>query len=152
MGTSIRSLAAAGAAIMLMAACGGGAGGASSVDLAKVKAAAEQIYPAGGFSCAHGAQTFASCPFTSRLRSRLQSVDIHADLVCRCQNSYTTATIVAANVGGKGVAHATLSFGSGTTSLDWVFVQQGGAYLADDQYCTTGGPTTSLYTYIAPCP
>lgn len=150
---SFRLIAAAGAAIMLTTACGGSAsGGAPAVDLAKVRAAADQIYPAGGFSCAHAAQAFANCPFTSRLKTRLQSLNIHADLVCRCQNSYNAATIVAANVGGQGVAHTTLSFGSGTTGLDWVFVQQGGSYLADDQYCTTGGSSTSIYTYMAPCP
>jgi hypothetical protein len=125
-------------------------------DLSQVAAVANRIFPATPTrDCFTGGLD--SCPFTPRLKARMQAIISGssgggADPVCRCQNTYTSATVTAELVSGQAVAHVVLGFGpSSTVRMDWVFVQSGGAWLADDSYCTTQGSATSIYTAMRPC-
>jgi len=124
--------------------------------LSQVAVVANRIFPA-----TPPRDCFASgldaCPFTPRLKARMQAIISGfsgggADPVCRCQNTYTSATVTTELVSGQAVAHVVLGFGpSSTVRMDWVFVQSGGAWLADDSYCTALGSGTSIYVAMRPC-
>jgi hypothetical protein len=131
-------------------------------DLVQVEAAAYQIFPRGpSRDCFNG--TFDGCPFTPRLTSRMQAIfsgfnGPGADPVCRCQNSYMSSSVATEVVSGRPVAHVVLTFGAPPPlKMDWMFVQLGGKWIADDSSCTAQGSSTSIYANIpsgegpAPC-
>jgi hypothetical protein len=123
-----------------------------TADLAQVQAVASRIFPKGpAQDCFNGGVD--GCPFTPRLKARMQVVltSVRADPVCRCQNGYQSSAITAEVVDGQPVAHVVLTFGTSSVKMDWVFARSGGAWLADDAYCTAQGPSTSIYTGAAPC-
>ncbi|HYW27981.1 MAG TPA: hypothetical protein VE953_27665, partial [Terriglobales bacterium] len=126
-----------------------------TVDLAQVTAAANRIFPPGP-SADCFPRGLDGCPFTSRLKTRLQAIVGGAtggggDPVCRCQNSYSSVSISSEVVSGQPVAHVVMSFGASAVKMDWVFLQSSGAWLADDSYCTSRGPSTSIYTQPGTC-
>jgi hypothetical protein len=157
------------AVALLLAACGGEptsnattapTSAAPTVDLSQIFPVADRIFPPprGGQPSAdcfvHGLD---SCPFTPRLKARVQAIAGVAtggggDPVCRCQNTYTGTSVTPELVSGQPIAHVVLSFGRSAVRMDWVFVQSGGAWLADDSYCTTLGRSTSIYAQTGPCP
>lgn len=156
---------------LLVAACGGeptsAAGAATAApsavpatpapspttDLRQVQAVASAIFPAGPASdCFLGGLD--KCPFTPRLRARMQAVlaTSRADPVCRCQNGYQSVAITVEML-IQPVAHVVLTFGQpSTVKMDWAFLQSGTTWLADDSYCTVQGPRTSIYMGAVPCP
>jgi hypothetical protein len=175
LGTTLSTRSAAimvAALALLLSACGGGptsnatsaatsAAAATpasnpTANLSQVAAVANRIFPATPpRDCLAGGLDV--CPFTPRLKARMQAIISGfsgggADPVCRCQNTYTSATVTTELVSGQAVAHVVLGFGpSSTVKMDWVFVQSGGAWLADDSYCTAQGSATSIYTAMRPC-
>jgi hypothetical protein len=127
-----------------------------TADLTRVAAVASRIFPAGpARDCSAGG--FDACPFTARLKTRMQAIagattGGGADPVCRCQNSYTSVAVTTALVSGQPVAHVDLGFGpQASVKMDWLFVEASGAWLADDSYCTAQGPSTSIYGAMRPC-
>jgi hypothetical protein len=127
----------------------------ATVDLAQVTAVANRIFPPGP-SADCFPRGLDGCPFTPRLKTRLQAIVGGAtggggDPVCRCQNTYPSVSISSEVVSGQPVAHVVMSFGGSAVKMDWVFLQSGGAWLADDSYCTTRGPGTSIYAQPGPC-
>jgi hypothetical protein len=169
LGMKLWTRAAAAAVVLLaLSACGGGATSAATAaraatrasspaaNLSQVTAVANRIFSATPPRDCFGGGLDA-CPFTPRLKARMQAIVSGfsgggADPVCRCQNSYTSAAVTTELVSGQAVAHVVLGIGpSSTVKMDWVFVQSGGAWLADDSYCTAQGSATSIYTAMRPC-
>jgi hypothetical protein len=173
------SVGVVGALSLLLSACGTGGSGARTPtptraaasptangapvpgptpDLAQVQAVTYWIFPPGGpgTACYSGA-TFDRCPFTDRMKARLQEVArsaaAGADPVCRCQTAYRSAAVRAETIAGRPVAHVVLTSGpSSTARIDLTFVPAGGGWLADDSYCTALGPGSSIYAGSVPCP
>jgi hypothetical protein len=88
------------------------------------------------------------CPLTDRLKQRLTQAKI---TLCPCQNPASSLDVTATPTQTGGVAHVLLGFGARQIRLDLVIVQSGGQLLVDDEICTGGGPSTSIYVRTGGC-
>ena len=68
--------------------------------------------------------------------------------LCRCQNTWQSATFRAEpEAGGQGVTYdvqVVLDFGGDSEKFTVVVFGVESGFLADDIYCTNGGPSTSI--------
>jgi hypothetical protein len=87
------------------------------------------------------------CPVTDRLKTRLMQANL---TLCRCQNPALSFDATAAPTQTGGVAHVILG-DQLPVKMDLVIVQTAGKLLVDDEICTGGGPSTSIYVTDAPC-
>lgn len=97
-----------------------------------------------------GSDVFASCQFTSRLSTQLQteaaSIVSAPDPLGGGQDpEWATETFAAVPSTSGGVIHVSLGFGPGTSpeNLDLVVVLMGSQLLVDDIYCTGSDPSSA---------
>jgi hypothetical protein len=112
------------------------------------------LYPPSGGVCGANGK-YDSCPVTDGLAQRLDSNPIaHAEPLCRCQNTYRSATITteALPPGNPGaIAHVVLDFGGSTEKLDVTVIRSDGGWFASDTSCTGQDQgTTSIYAATPP--
>jgi hypothetical protein len=88
------------------------------------------------------------CPFTDRLKTRLAAARI---TLCPCQNPASSLDVTATPTQTGGIAHLVLGYGSAPIKLDLVIVNAGGKLLVDDELCTGGGASTSIYVRTGGC-
>jgi hypothetical protein len=91
-----------------------------------------------------------ACPITPHLRQRLATVQMHADPICRCQNTPSSIPIHPAVVSEKG-ATVTVTFPfQPPYEVQFTVVKQGGGWLVDNASC--GTPAKDIYQDpIGPC-
>jgi hypothetical protein len=87
------------------------------------------------------------CPVTDRLKTRLMQANL---TLCRCQNPALSFDATAAPTQTGGVAHVILG-DQLPVKMDLLIVQTAGKLLVDDEICTGGAPSTSIYVTAAPC-
>jgi len=113
------------------------------------------LYPPSGGVCGANGK-YDTCPVTDGLAQRLDSNPLgHAEPLCRCQNTYQSATITTEPLppGNPGaIAHVVLDFGGGTTvQLDVTVIRAPGGWFASDTSCTGQDPqVTSIYAATPP--
>ena len=112
------------------------------------------LYPPSGSACAVSGK-YDSCPVSDGLAVRLDSNPLqHAEPLCRCQNTYQSATITteALPQGNPGaIAHVVLDFGGSTVKLDVTVLRTTGGWFASDTSCTGQDPqVTSIYAATPP--
>lgn len=88
------------------------------------------------------------CPYTDRLKARLAAAKL---TLCRCQNPAASLDVTATPTQTGGVAHVVLGYGFQPLKMDLVMVNTGGNLLVDDELCTGGGASTSIYVSSGPC-
>jgi hypothetical protein len=88
-----------------------------------------------------------NCPVTERLKTRLMQAHL---TLCRCQNPALSFDVTAAPTQTGGVAHVILG-DQFPVKMDLIIVQTDGKLLVDDEICTGGGSSTSIYVTDAPC-
>jgi len=119
---------------------------------------ATYIYPsATGVACGATGMHYDNCPVTTRLAQRLDGNPMmHAEPLCRCQNSWqsSTVSVTASPDPSFWTAHVVLTFGPGATvKLDVVVRRTAAGWLADDTTCSGTGTSTSIYgSAPPPCP
>ena len=128
------------------------ASAATSVSASDLIAIAKQIYP---YSSQFNYYTvcgvngdLSQCPVTERLKAFLTQ---RQTTLCGCQNPASSLDVTADATSNGGVAH--VLFGPQPTGrkFDLIIVSQGGRLLVDDQLCTGGGPSTSIYVRTGNC-
>jgi hypothetical protein len=87
------------------------------------------------------------CPVTDRLKTRLMQANL---TLCRCQNPSLAFDVNAMPTQTGGVAHVILGTNF-PAKMDLVIVQTAGKLLVDDEICTGGGASTSIFVTAAPC-
>ena len=115
--------------------------------------AAKELYPSSGITCAPPqGQTYQSspnCPLTSSLAQRLDSHPLPgADAICRCQNTYQSASYQVAGpipgLSNEYVVRAKLQFGQLSQSFDVIVSETSSGSLIGDIQCGGGGSATSI--------
>ncbi|TMD09674.1 MAG: hypothetical protein E6J01_01215 [Chloroflexi bacterium] len=88
------------------------------------------------------------CPYTERLKAHMAAAKL---TLCRCQNPASSLDVTATPTQTGGIAHVVLGYGSAPIKLDLVIVRSGGQFLVDDELCTGGAGSTSIYVRSGPC-
>ncbi|TMD09672.1 MAG: hypothetical protein E6J01_01205 [Chloroflexi bacterium] len=138
---------------ILLAACSGPASESSlspttsrSVAPADLVAVAKRTFPLipqfGYYAVCGSDGNTSRCPYTARLKARLAQPGI---TLCPCPNPEFSMDVTATPSQTGGVAHVVLGSGPQAIKVDLVIIQTGGKLLVDDELCTGGGPSTSIY-------
>ena len=90
----------------------------------------------------------APCPCTERLKARLAAANI---TLCPCQNPASSLDVTPTPTQTGGIAHVVLGYGAAPIKLDLVIVRSGGQLLVDDELCTGGAGSTSIYERSGAC-
>jgi hypothetical protein len=123
--------------------------GASAADLVAVANVIFPYFPQYSYYAVCGANgDLSACPVTDRLKTRLTQAYL---TLCRCQNPVPSLDVTAAPTQTGGVAHVILGNQVQPVKMDLVIVQIAGKLLVDDEICTGGGASTSIYVTDAPC-
>jgi hypothetical protein len=88
------------------------------------------------------------CPITSRLKARLTQAKI---TLCQCEYPAPSLEVTATPTASGGIAHVVLGYQPNPIKMDLVIVQDSGKLLVDDELCTDGGPSTSIYVRTGGC-
>ena len=122
--------------------------------------ALRMVLPLGGPSACEPRQAVQSqmwstsdgCPVTQRLQQRLRTIDLHADPICRCQNSFQVQTALLAQSSAAAQVKVTFGFGGSSSSgIIFAVLYQDGRWLVDDTTCPSG-PSRSIYNDpLQPC-
>jgi hypothetical protein len=88
------------------------------------------------------------CPITERLKTYLTEKQT---TLCGCQNPAPSLDITATPTSTGGVAHVVLGYQPTPLRFDLVIIRAGGHLLVDDQLCTGGGASTSIYVRSGGC-
>lgn len=114
---------------------------------AEAHSVADDTFPYVGHSysvCGLNGDT-SKCPFTERLKTRLQQARA---TLCRCQNPWNDRTIGADATLVGWTAHVRMG---GAWKFDLLLVRENGQLLVDDEVCAGAGPSTSIFASVAPC-
>jgi hypothetical protein len=84
------------------------------------------------------------CPYTDRLKARLAAIK---GTLCRCQNPAQSLDVTGSPTATGGVAHVV----SGSEKFDLIIVRVSSSLLVDDEVCSGGAPSTSIYVSADPC-
>jgi hypothetical protein len=111
------------------------------------------LFPPSGGSCAADGK-YDSCPVTDGLAQRLDTIQLRAEPLCRCHNTYQSRTITTTPLpeGNPGaIAHVVLDFGGSTIKMDVTVLQTAGGWFASDTSCTgQDAQATSIYAANPP--
>jgi hypothetical protein len=144
---------------ILLAACAGGFSSTSSpvgtaphVTAADLVAVAKRVFP---FSAHYGYYVvcgvngdLSKCPITARLKKRLTQAGI---TLCQCENPAPSIEATGTPTETGGIAHVVLGYQPNQIKMDLVIVLVGGKLLVDDELCTGGDASTSIYTRMGGC-
>jgi len=144
---------------LLLAACGGSASENSpsptpsqTVAAADLVAVAKLTFPLfsqfGYYAVCGMSGDTSRCPYTPRLKARLAQARM---TLCPCPNPEFSLDVTATPSQTGGVAHVVLGSGPQAIKVDLVIVQSGGKLLVDDELCTGGSPSTSIYVRSSYC-
>ncbi|MFN2568530.1 MAG: hypothetical protein ABR564_02885 [Candidatus Dormibacteria bacterium] len=94
--------------------------------------------------CSNGGNTYAQCPFTKRLLTRLQAIHVPP---CRCQSFFPQRRVTTEPTPTGGIAHVNF----GLARIDLILVRSSGKLVVDDERCGGRGPSSSIYANAGPC-
>ncbi len=120
--------------------------------VAELNALVEQVFPAIPSGAAYGycgpnQASRDACPYSARLKARLNALT--SANFCRCQNGSSTRefTVQPSSTGGR----ATVTQFGGSQVLELIIIREAGRLVVDDQLCA-GRPATSIYNDpVGPC-
>jgi hypothetical protein len=122
--------------------------GPAAADLVAVAKVIFPYFPQYNYYSVCGANgDLSQCPVTDRLKTRLTQSKL---TLCRCNNPSLSLGVTASLTQTGGTAHVILG-DQLPVKMDLVIVQTAGKLLVDDEICTGGGPSTSIYVTDAPC-
>lgn len=153
---TLRNFAGVIGTVIFLAACVGTSTSPSAaprpVTEADLVAVAKQVFPSSryyGFYVVCTANSQGSpCPITSRLKARLTQAKI---TLCQCEYPAPFLEVTATLIASGGIAHVVLGYQPNPIKMDLVIVQESGKLLVDDELCTDGGPSTSIYVRTGGC-